>query len=99
MKLAEGGGSKEQNKLGKYYRYDIGTIKDEEKAFQWYLKSTNNLKAEGEDCKGQNKLGYCYLLGTGTAKDEEEIFQWYLKFSRRGNHLILKNIINMELDP
>ncbi|RHZ86591.1 hypothetical protein Glove_48g76 [Diversispora epigaea] len=47
----------------------IGTTKDEEKAFQCYLKS-----AEGGSHEGKNNIGYCYSNGIGTIKDEEKAF-------------------------
>ena len=50
-----------QNNLGCCYQHEIGMKKDEEKAFRWYLKSTENGNGDG-----QNSLGYCY----GTTKDE-----------------------------
>ncbi|RHZ72881.1 hypothetical protein Glove_236g22 [Diversispora epigaea] len=59
----------------------IGTTKDEEKAFQWYLKS-----AEGGNSIGQFNLGNCYENGIGTTKDEEKAFQWYLNSAEGGNN-------------
>ncbi|RHZ82320.1 hypothetical protein Glove_109g424 [Diversispora epigaea] len=53
------------------YYYGIGTSKDNEKAFLWFLKST-----EGGNRYGQCNLGYCYRHGIGTTKDEEKAFQW-----------------------
>ncbi|RHZ86109.1 hypothetical protein Glove_54g94 [Diversispora epigaea] len=49
----------------------IKKTKDEEKIFQWYLKSN-----EERNSDGQNKLGYCYLLGIGTTKDDGKAFQY-----------------------
>ncbi|RHZ64743.1 hypothetical protein Glove_320g193 [Diversispora epigaea] len=59
---------------------EIGTTRDEEKAFQWYLKS-----AKGGNSYGQFILGGCYRQGIGTTKDEEKAFQWYLKSAEGGN--------------
>ncbi|RHZ45721.1 hypothetical protein Glove_658g12 [Diversispora epigaea] len=70
-----------QYNLGSCYGNGIRTIKDEVKAYQWYLKS-----AEGENHAGQNNLGNCYRNGSGTTKDEEKAFQWYLKSAKGGNH-------------
>ncbi|RHZ84535.1 hypothetical protein Glove_79g93 [Diversispora epigaea] len=78
---AEGGDHVGQFNLGYCYRHGIGTTKDEEKAFQWYLKS-----AEGGDHTGQFNLGDCFEKGIGTTKDEEKAFQWYLKSAEGGDH-------------
>ncbi|RHZ71744.1 hypothetical protein Glove_255g18 [Diversispora epigaea] len=56
-------------------------FRDNEKAFQRYLKS-----AEGGNYKGQNMLGYCYQNGIGTIKDEGKPFHWFLKSAEWGNH-------------
>ncbi|RHZ89438.1 hypothetical protein Glove_14g36 [Diversispora epigaea] len=69
------------------HEYGIGTKKDEDKAFQWYLKS-----AEGGNHMRQNKLGYCYQHGIGTTKDEEKAFQWYLKSAEGGNNMGQNNL-------
>ncbi|RHZ79963.1 hypothetical protein Glove_139g258 [Diversispora epigaea] len=74
------GNSNGQNNLGDCYRNGIGTTKDEEKAFQWYMKS-----AEGGNCSGQNNLGDCYRNGIGTTTDEEKAFQWFMKSAEGGN--------------
>ncbi|RHZ45804.1 hypothetical protein Glove_648g10 [Diversispora epigaea] len=53
------------------------TTKDEENAFQWFVKS-----AEGGNRVnnvGQDSLGNCYQDGIESTKDEEKAFQWYLK--------------------
>ncbi|RHZ84623.1 hypothetical protein Glove_78g113 [Diversispora epigaea] len=74
------------------YQYGIGTVNDEKKTFQWYLKS-----AEGGYSDGQNNLGYCYEYGIRTtlfkyfkyfkktAKDEDNAFKWYFKSAEEGN--------------
>ncbi|RHZ83863.1 hypothetical protein Glove_87g185 [Diversispora epigaea] len=73
LKLAEEENHMEQNNLGY-------CCEDEEKAFQWYLKS-----AEGGNSDGQCYLGYCYHFGIGTKKDDEKAFQWYLKSAEGRN--------------
>ncbi|RHZ46348.1 hypothetical protein Glove_624g37 [Diversispora epigaea] len=65
------------------------TTKDEEKEFQWYLKS-----AEEGDSNRQYYLGYCYMNGIGTIKDEEKAFQWYLKSAEGGNNIAMLNLGN-----
>ncbi|RHZ44900.1 hypothetical protein Glove_707g76 [Diversispora epigaea] len=77
---AQWGNSDGQNNLGYCYEKGIGTTKDEEKAFQWYLKS-----AEGGNLMGQYNLGHCYHDEIGTTKDEEKAFLWYMKSAKEGN--------------
>ncbi|RHZ74791.1 hypothetical protein Glove_219g80 [Diversispora epigaea] len=64
---------KTQNKLNKYYRNGIGIPKDEEKAFQWYMKS-----AERRYSVGQFNLEI--------TKDEKKAFRWYMKSTKGGYH-------------
>ncbi|RHZ57536.1 hypothetical protein Glove_386g18 [Diversispora epigaea] len=66
--------------LGICYQQGIGTTKDEEKAFEWYMKS-----AEGGSNRGQFSLGNCYRDGIGITKDEEKAFRWYMKSAEGGN--------------
>ncbi|RHZ74815.1 hypothetical protein Glove_219g167 [Diversispora epigaea] len=51
-----GGNSNGPFGLGNCYDNGIGTTKDEEKAFQWYLKS-----AEGRNTKDEEKALEWYL--------------------------------------
>src|SRR4030095_494515 len=97
LKSAEGGNHSGQKILGYFYENGIGTIKDEEKAFQWYLKS-----AEGGDHSGQYNLGDCYENGIGTTKDEEKAFQWYLNQLKEEiiwDRINLGDIIKIESEP
>src|SRR6266536_2986565 len=50
-----------QNNLGYYYQEGIGTLKDERKSFEWYLKSAN-----AGNVNAQFELGCCYQNGVGT---------------------------------
>ncbi|RHZ85573.1 hypothetical protein Glove_64g91 [Diversispora epigaea] len=59
----------------------IGTIKDEKKAFHWYLES-----AEKGNNVVQYDVGCCYLNEIETMEDEEKAFQWYLKSAEGGNN-------------
>ncbi|RHZ86658.1 hypothetical protein Glove_48g103 [Diversispora epigaea] len=74
----------DHNNLGNYYRNGIGVIKNEEKAFRWYLKS-----AEGEISMDKLILDIVIKMGLEQQKmkkkhfsDEEKAFQW----SEEGNH-------------
>ncbi|RHZ86474.1 hypothetical protein Glove_50g58 [Diversispora epigaea] len=83
---AEEGDSNGQNYLEYCYRDGIGTTKDEEKAFQWYLKSAEggneygqyNL-TKGGDGDEQNCLGESYCCKIATEKDKEKVFQLFKK--------------------
>ncbi|RHZ83587.1 hypothetical protein Glove_91g45 [Diversispora epigaea] len=66
--------------IGVLYLFGTGVTKDEEKAFQWFLKSS-----EGGNHFGQYSLGTCYYEGIGITKDEEKAFQWSLKSAEGGN--------------
>ncbi|RHZ80708.1 hypothetical protein Glove_132g110 [Diversispora epigaea] len=90
LKSAEEGNNIGQNNLGTCYDNGIGTIKDQEKEFQWNLK----LAEGGYNLK--NNLGYyeeksfqcpgcCYRDGIGTTNDEVKEFQLYLKSVEGGN--------------
>ncbi|RHZ83839.1 hypothetical protein Glove_87g38 [Diversispora epigaea] len=90
LKSAEGGNSNGQYYLGISYKNgqkmkrnhsnsdgqcNLGDCyKDEEKAFQWYMKL-----AEEGNSKAMFNLGDCHYIGIGTTKDEEKAFRWYLK--------------------
>ena len=75
IKAAIQGDRYTQNSLGNYYQNGIGVLKDEKKAFEWYLKSANNGCA-----LGQCDLGYCYENGIGIDKNETKAIEWYSKW-------------------
>ncbi|PKC60805.1 HCP-like protein [Rhizophagus irregularis] len=70
----------ELNNLGFCYQYGMGKVKDDFKAFEFYLQS-----AEGGNLGAQNNLGYCYQNGIGIIKDEKKAIEWYLKAANGGN--------------
>ncbi|RIA90344.1 hypothetical protein C1645_876138, partial [Glomus cerebriforme] len=71
---------RELNNLGYSYQYGLGKEKDENKAFEFYLKSS-----EGGNASAQNNLGNCYQNGIGTKKDEKKAFECYLKAANEGD--------------
>ncbi|RHZ84454.1 hypothetical protein Glove_81g71 [Diversispora epigaea] len=73
--------------IGDCYYNGTGTAKDDEKAFQWYMKS-----AEGGNHTAQCSLGYRYENGIGTTKYEKKAFQWYMKSAKGGSHKSRRNI-------
>ena len=52
-------------------------MKDDEQAFEWYLKS-----AKGGDENGQYKVSYYYQKGIDIVKDDEKAFEWLLKSAK-----------------
>ncbi|RIB20791.1 hypothetical protein C2G38_2178367 [Gigaspora rosea] len=100
--FAESGNHFDQNILGECYRDGLGTVKDEQKAFEWFQKS-----AEGGNHLGQCNLGYCFQNGIGVTEDYAKALQWYMKFAEEGNdktqvilenyyYLLNKNLKNKE---
>ena len=73
-KSANNGYDSGQYKLGLCYENGIGTKKDYNKAFEWYLKSANNGKFAG-----YYNLGKCYHYGLGTEVNTKEAVVWYKK--------------------
>ncbi|CAB4397238.1 unnamed protein product [Rhizophagus irregularis] len=69
------------NNLAYYYQYGIGKEKNEFKAFEFYLNSSEK---EGNS-DAQNNLGCCYQYGIGIEKDESKAFEYYLKASNQGD--------------
>src|ERR1044072_9426288 len=52
----------------------IGTDRDEQKAFEWYMKS-----AENGNINGQYSVAMCYKYGLGTEVDKQKAVEWFLK--------------------
>ena len=59
--------------------YGLGTEQDYEKAFQWFLKSSQ----EGNKF-AQYSLANLYYYGNGVEKDLSQAFLWYQKSSSQG---------------
>ena len=55
-------------------------MKDEKKAFEFFLKS-----AEGGYKPALSMVGYCYKYGVGISKDESKPFELYLKAAKKGD--------------
>ncbi|RHZ64842.1 hypothetical protein Glove_320g26 [Diversispora epigaea] len=58
----------------------LGVEKNQEKAFELYLKS-----AEKGIPIGQNNVGWCYINGIGTPKNTAKGFVWNMKSALAGN--------------
>lgn len=66
-------------RIGKMHCYGLGTEQDYEKAFDWFLKSSN----EGNKF-AQYSLANLYYYGNGVEKDLSQAFLWYQKSSSQG---------------
>ena len=66
-------------RIGKMHCYGLGTEQDYEKAFQWFLKSSQ----EGHKF-AQYSLANLYYYGNGVEKDLSQAFLWYQKSSSQG---------------
>ena len=60
-----------QYMLGEYFIHEVG---DDEKAFDWYLKS-----AEQGNARSQNMMGFMYRYGRGCDNNEFEANIWSKK--------------------
>ena len=66
-------------RIGKMHCYGLGTEQDYEKAFQWFLKSSQ----EGHKF-AQYSLANLYYYGNGVEKDLSQAFLWYQKSASQG---------------
>ena len=66
-------------RIGKMHCYGLGTEQDYEKAFEWFLKSSQ----EGNKF-AQYSLANLYYYGNGVEKDLSQAFLWYRKSSEQG---------------
>ena len=66
-------------RIGKMHCYGLGTEQDYEKAFQWFLKSSQ----EGHKF-AQYSLANLYYYGNSVEKDLSQAFLWYRKSSEQG---------------
>ena len=66
-------------RIGKIHCYGLGTEQDYEKAFQWFLKSSQ----EGHKF-AQYSLANLYYYGNSVEKDLSQAFLWYQKSASQG---------------
>ena len=66
-------------RIGKMHCYGLGTEQDYEKAFQWFLKSSQ----EGHKF-AQYSLANLYYYGNSVEKDLSQAFLWYQKSAFQG---------------
>ena len=60
--------------MGRCYDKGHGVTEDNQKAYQWYLKASQ----QGHG-KSQYQLAKCYMKGKGVAKDSAKAKAWMLK--------------------
>ncbi|POG66415.1 kinase-like domain-containing protein, partial [Rhizophagus irregularis DAOM 181602=DAOM 197198] len=65
--------------LAIFYNYEIGTNKNEIKAFELYKEAAEY------DIVAINRLGHCYQEGIGTKKDESKAFELYEEATKKGH--------------
>lgn len=80
-RLAEKGGVRAYNELGRRYLNAIDTQQNPDKAFTYY-----SLSAEQEDSTGLYNLGLCYQDGIGTDQNDALAFEQYAKAAALGHH-------------
>ncbi len=80
-----------QVKVGNYYEYGLGTVKDAKKAFQYYELAG----IEGNNTVGKYHLGYCYSTGTGVVPDIEKALFYYHESAKEGNVAAQNNLAYM----
>ncbi|CAB4426590.1 unnamed protein product [Rhizophagus irregularis] len=66
--------------LADFYRFEIGTVKNEVKAFKLYEEA-----AEKGHINAIDQLGYCYQKGIGTEKNEVKAFKLYKEAAEKGH--------------
>ena len=79
-KSAEQGDSKAQAKLGALYLLGSGIEKDEQQAFEWFLKSAQQGSVDAEMI-----VAALYDRGLGVKNDVKVATQWYEKAAAQGN--------------
>ena len=69
---AEKGDANEQEKLGAWYAFGWGVVKDEAEAVKWYRKA-----ADQGHAKAHVHLGFIYKSGRGVVKNDAEAVKWF----------------------
>ena len=64
-----------------------GVTKDDNKAFNWWLKAAQNGHIKAMFC-----VGSCYGEGKGVSKDIVKAFEWFLKAAENGDTDSMHNV-------
>ncbi|KAI9202895.1 uncharacterized protein BJ171DRAFT_444085 [Polychytrium aggregatum] len=78
--LANEGHSDSQFWIAECYCRGKGVSEDNEKAFEWFIKS-----ADQGNSYGQYWVGLCYFCGYRVTKDHTKAVEWYRKSAEQGN--------------
>src|SRR5207253_856701 len=70
--------------VGKFYYKGFGRDKDENKAFEWYMKAS-----EKKNMYGHFEVGRCYSYGDGIEKNHEKAFEFYQLGANYGLNIAL----------
>jgi len=75
---AEQGDTKSQYAIGEMFEKGKGTLKNSQKAFEWYNKA-----AKQNDPKAAYKVGRAYLEGKGVSKNYSKAHDWFRKSANK----------------
>ncbi len=73
--------------VGNFYKNGFGIDKNENKAFEWYMKAS-----EKGDINGHYEVGYCYNHGYGIEKNHEKSFEFYQLAANSELNIALKKL-------
>lgn len=77
---ADRGHKKAQYRMGRAFDKGNGVKEDNERAFQWYLKSANQ-----DYAKAQFQVGRCYKKGKGVAADAQKALTYFTRAANQDN--------------
>ena len=69
------------NNLGACFLNGEGVEKNEEKAYEWFLKA-----AECGDAMAQYNVAYCYEHGVGVEQSDDNAIYWLARAAEQGDY-------------
>lgn len=92
---AEAGLAAARTKLGDYYNFGIGPVKeDHERAVGYYRAA-----AEAGDLPAMTTLALMYRLGRGVTQDHAQMIEWIERAAEGGYHFAQVRLAELSLDP
>lgn len=92
---AEAGLAAARTKLGDYYNFGIGPVKeDHERAVGYYRKA-----ADAGDLPAMTTLALMYRLGRGVTQDHAQMIEWMERAADGGYHFAQVRLAELSLDP
>jgi hypothetical protein len=73
--------------IGKFYENGFGIDKNYKKAFEWYMKASQQ-----NDIRGHDHVGYCYYYGYGVEKNWDEAFKFFQLSANDGLNITLNSL-------